>query len=388
MKPFNHIALLVISTVIVLAACTPGAIPTPAAAPTPVTTTTPTPSILPPAAQDAAPDKSGQAWDKIVEAAKKEGKLTIYSFNFVGDIGTSINRAFKEKYGIQVDIITGRGAEFIERLKTEKRMGGVLADITDNNATNAKTMKKEGLTKSIAGELPVLREKDVWVADVLGIDPQDKHLISFNFTIYSPWVNTRLVRSGEEPRVWRDLLNPKWKGQMIATDTTTSPGLYQSFVPLIREKVVDSEFLKALYNQDLRFSSSIQDEGGLLSRGDRAISIRGNDSVYSRFVNEGAPIKIIDLTDGVVLSVISLVAFEGSPHPNAAKVFANWLLSPEGQTAYGKSASASSARKDVPNFLPEAGRLTPKKPILLTSEDTDESTKLFRERWLDKLWER
>ena len=383
MKHFNYAVLLVgMAVLMVISACTPGSTPTPTpAAPTPASTSIPTSNVSPPTSQDPA-------WDKIVEAAKKEGKLTIYSFNFVGDTGISIAKAFKEKYGITVEIITGRGAEFTERLKTEKRMGSILADVCDNNATNAKTMKKEGLTKSVAGELPVLREKGVWVADVLGIDPQDKHLISFNFTIYSPWVNTRLVKSGEEPKVWKDLLDPKWKGKMIATDTTTSPGLYQSFVPLIREKVVDTEFLKALYNQDLRFSSTIQDEAGLLARGDRAISIRGNDSVYSRYINEGAPIKIIDLSDGVVLSVISVVAFEGSPHPNAAKVFLNWLMSPEGQTAYGKPASAASARKDVPNFLPEAARLTPKNPILLTSEDTDESTKLFRERWLDKLWGR
>ncbi|MDO8636951.1 MAG: extracellular solute-binding protein [Dehalococcoidia bacterium] len=383
MKRFNYAVLLVgMAVLMVISACAPGSTPTPApAAPTPANTNIPTSNVSPSTSQDPA-------WDKIVEAAKKEGKLTIYSFNFVGDTGISIAKAFKEKYGITVEIITGRGAEFTERLKTEKRMGSILADVCDNNATNAKTMKKEGLTKSVAGELPVLREKGVWVADVLGIDPQDKHLISFNFTIYSPWVNTRLVKSGEEPKVWKDLLDPKWKSKMIATDTTTSPGLYQSFVPLIREKVVDTEFLKALYNQDLRFSSTIQDEAGLLARGDRAISIRGNDSVYSRFINEGAPIKVIDLSDGVVLSVISIVAFEGSPHPNAAKVFLNWLMSPEGQTTYGKSASAASARKDVPNFLPEAARLTPKNPILLTSEDTDESTKLFRERWLDKLWGR
>ncbi|MBF8265878.1 MAG: Ferric transporter ATP-binding subunit, partial [Dehalococcoidia bacterium] len=300
MKHFNYAVLLVgMAVLMVISACAPGSTPTPApAAPTPANTSISTSNVSPPTSQDTA-------WDKIVEAAKKEGKLTIYSFNFVGDTGISIAKAFKEKYGITVEIITGRGAEFTERLKTEKRMGSILADVCDNNATNAKTMKKEGLTKSVAGELPVLREKGVWVADVLGIDPQDKHLISFNFTIYSPWVNTRLVKSGEEPKVWKDLLDPKWKSKMIATDTTTSPGLYQSFVPLIREKVVDTEFLKALYNQDLRFSSTIQDEAGLLARGDRAISIRGNDSVYSRFINEGAPIKVIDLSDGVVLSVIS-----------------------------------------------------------------------------------
>ena len=374
--------VLGIILLVILAACAPGNAPTPApAAPTPAKTTVPTSNLSPPTSQDAA-------WDKIVEAAKKEGQLTIYSYSFVGDIGIAMSRAFKDRYGITVDIVTGRGAEFLERVKTEKRIGGLVADMTEGSALHLKNMKKEGLTINVSNELPVFRDKDIWVANIFGIDPQDKHVIAFNFTLYTPFVNSNLVKSGDEPKVWKDFLDPKWKGKIIATDPLTSGGLYQLFVPLLREKVIDDDFLKALNKQDLRFSSALPDEGGILARGERHISLRGVDSVYARFVAEGAPIKAIAINDGTVLSVLTTAAYAGAPHPNAAKVFINWFLSPEGQTIFGKNATVASVRKDVPSFLPLPARITPVRPILLTNEDNDQATQFFRDRYLEKLWGR
>ncbi len=366
----------------ILAACAPSSAPTPAPAPTtPAQVTVPASNVPLPASQDPA-------WDKIVEAAKKEGKLTIYSYSFVGDIGIAMSRAFKDRYGISVDIVTGRGAEFLERVKTEKRIGGLVADMTEGSALHLKNMKNEGLTINVTGDLPVFREKDIWVADILGIDPKDKNVIAFNFTIYTPFVNSNLVKPGDEPKVWKDFLDPKWKGKIIATDPLTSGGLYQLFVPLMREKVIDDEFLKALKQQDLRFSSALPDEGGILARGERHISLRGVDSVYARFAAEGAPIRAIAINDGTVLSVLTTAAYAGAPHPNAAKVFINWFLSPEGQTVFGKNATVASVRKDVPNFLPIPARITPVRPILLTNEDNDQATQFFRDRYLEKLWGR
>ena len=378
-KRFYLIFLAALLTVIM--GCSPNDAPTQ----TP-TTNTPVPLVTPKTTPNLTTEET--AWNKVVEAAKKEGKLTIYSFNLVGDVGIAVGRAFQDAYGISTDIITGRGAEFTERVKTEKRMGRLVADLTEGNATNLKGMKLEGLTISVASELPVLKEKDVWLADVLGMDPQDKHLIIFNFTVYSPYVNTSIIKPGEEPTVWKDLLDPKWKGKMVLTDYTTSAGPYQLFVPLLREKVIDEEFLKALYKQDLRFASALPDEAGLLSRGERPLSIRGSNNTYSRFITEGAPIKAVELKDGLVLSVITMAAFNGGPHPNAAKVFMNWFLSPGGQGAYSKAASTSTARKDVPTSLPKAAQISPQRPILLTNEYTDEATNLFRDRWLGKLWGR
>lgn len=382
MKRFNR-SVLIVSVILltVLTACTPRTTPTTAPIPLadPPRTTVPTSNLPPPTSQDPA-------WAKIVEAAKKEGNLTIYSFNFVGDIGLAVSKAFKDEYNITVDIITGRGAEFAERLKTEKRLGRVVGDLTEGNATNLTNMKIEGLTVSVAGDLPALREKDVWIADILSMDPKDKHIIVWNFTVYSPYINTNVVKPGEEPKVWRDLLDPKWKGKMVLTDYVTSAGPYQVFVPLLREKVIDEEFLKALYKQDLRFSSALPDEAGLLARGERSLSIRGSSGTYGRFIAEGAPIRAIGLSDGLVLSVITMTAIKEAPHPNAAKVFINWFMSPQGQTVYGKVANAASARKDVPSFLHKNAQVIPQRSVMLTNEYVDEATKLFREHYLEKLW--
>ncbi|MBI4287420.1 MAG: extracellular solute-binding protein [Chloroflexi bacterium] len=377
------IAIVGVVLFLVLAACSPKTAPAPAPNPQPGPAQSVPAARAPAAAPVSAEDA---AWAKTLEAAKKEGKLTIYSYNFVGDIGLAMSRAFKDKYGITVDIVTGRGAEFLERLKTEKRVGNIVGDMTDGSALHLKNMKLDGLTVSVAGELPTLREKGVWVADIFGIDPNDKHVASFNFSIYTPWVNTNLVKPGEEPKTWKDYLDPKWKSKMVLTDFLVSGGAYQYFVPALREKVIDEEFLKALAKQDIRFSAALPDEGGLLARGERAISVRGVDIVFARFAAEGAPIKAIALTDGTVLSAVTTAALKGAPHPAAAKVFINWWLSQEGQSVYGKAASVTSVRKDVADFLPKAAQVTVTRPIILNNEYNEEATKLFREKWLAKLW--
>ena len=298
-----------------------------------------------------------------------------------------MSQAFKDRYGIHVDIITGKGAEFIQRLRTEKRIGGIVGDVIDNNPANIKLLKGEGLTTGVANELQALQDKNVWVADILGLDPQDKHLIGFNFTTYGAWINTNLVKPGEEPKDWKDYLDPKWKGKMLATNPTTSAGLLNIFIPLLREKVIDEDYIKALYKQDIRYSSNYPDDAAMLSRGERAITFSATDSVYSQFIAQGAPIKNID-RDGTVMSLTVVSAINGGPHPNAAKVFINWFISPEGQTVWAKAASVGSVRKDVTDFRPEAGRIKPKRPVITTNEDTDDAAKLFQQQWLNKLWGR
>ena len=373
----------------IMAACSPNT--TPASPPSPALpapVSAPTSNLSPVRqAQGEPPTSQNAAWEKVVEAARKEGQVTVYSYNLTGDIGLAMSRAFKDRYGIHVDIITGKGAEFIQRLRTEKRIGGIVGDVMDNNPANVKLLKAEGLTAGVADELAALHDKNIWVADIVGLDPVDKHLIGFNFTTYGAWINTNLVKPGEEPKEWKDYLDPKWKGKMLATNPTTSAGLLNLFIPLLREKVVDEEYIKALYKQDLRFSSNYPDDAALLSRGERAITFSATDSVYSQFIAQGAPIKNID-RDGTVMSLTVVSAINGGPHPNAAKVFINWFISPEGQTVWCKAASVGSVRKDVTDFRPEAGRIKPKRPVLTTNEDADEAAKLFQQQWLNKLWGR
>ena len=314
----------------------------------------------------------------------------MYSYNLVGDVGLAVSKGFKERYGISVDIITGRGAEFLERLKTEKRIGQVVADAADGSSLHLQNYKNEGFTVSLIDKVPVFSEQGVWLTNVFGMDPKDKHIAGLSLNYYSPWINTKqLATPADMPQVWRDLLKPQWKGKMILTDPTTSGGPQQFFVPLMREKVIDEEYLKALYKQDLILSTSLQDEGRMLARGERALSVRGSISTLAKFAAEGAPIKAIDMKDGVVELISPTTAvISGGPHPNAALVFMNWFLSKEGQTAFTKAASAPPVRKDVTDTTPEAARIIPQKPIVQTLEDNEKALELFRSKWLDKLWAR
>ncbi|MBF8265567.1 MAG: iron ABC transporter substrate-binding protein, partial [Dehalococcoidia bacterium] len=114
---------------VLLASCSPGdsAVSTPVVTPAALakSTSSPTSSNLPP------PTSQDAAWDKIIEAAKKEGRVSVYSFNMTGDAGLAVTRAFEAKYGVKLDIITGGGAALAERIKTEKRMGTIVADVMD-----------------------------------------------------------------------------------------------------------------------------------------------------------------------------------------------------------------------------------------------------------------
>ena len=322
-----------------------------------------------------------------MDAAKKEGRITDYSNKFVGDVGIAVSRAFKQRYGIEVELITGRGAEFMERVKNEKRIGQLVGDMHDGSSLNTMLMKQAGLTVGFADELPALRDKDVWVADILAVDPKDKHIITFNFTSQNTWVNNNLVKPGQEPKTWKDLLDPKWKGKMLWDDDMISSTPYQVVVTLMREKVIDEDFLKALYSQDLRLYSGSYDGAAVLSRGDRSIVLTGSSLIFPRYIAEGSPIRATTLEDGTVLTPGTMVAYKGGPHPNATKVFINWLISKEGQEVHGRAASFNSIRKDVPDFLPEGARVTPKRPLVHTVEDLDQATKLFQARYLSK-WSR
>lgn len=353
---------------------------------------TPTSNIPLPISQPVSPTTASAApadaeWEKVVAAARKEGSVTLYSFNFIGEVGLGLSRAFQEKYGVKVDIVTGRGAEFLERLKTERRMGKIVADFTEGSSVNVMNIKVEGLTLSGMDGLPALKELEAFRVSPFNLDPADKQVAGYNISVHAPYVNVNMVKPGDEPKRWRDLLDPKWKGKMMLSDPKLSTNAYLLFVPLLREKVVDEEYLKALYKQDLQWTVGTVDELGKIGKGQIPLSVRISDTVAAPFALEGAPIQAIDMEDGITVG-FTVVAMLNGPHPNASKLFTNWLFTREGQNLRGKLSGASSFRKDTEDFRPKGTALTPKRPIVTTNEDTDNAARLFREKWLDKLWGR
>lgn len=376
MKRSWYYLLAPLLVLVILAGCTPTPSSTPAI-PT-AQPATPTSNLPPPTSQNTA-------WDKVVASAKKEGKATIYAFNFMGDVGIAIANTFEKKYGIKVEIITGRGAEFVERLKTEKRMGQMTADFMDSSAAFLFNAKVAGLTVPLS-DLPVLQEKGVWDIEPKAMDPEAHVLAEYSF-IYSPWINTRLLTPEQAPHSLKDLLKPEWKSKIIGHDPNLSSAPYNYFVPLVNAGVLDWEYVRAMGRQEIRLTPGPVQAVQMLSRGELPLILMSADSTGAPFVNEGAPIKAVSWSEGSLAVAGGLSVIKDAPHPNAAKVFANWILSEEGQRVFGEAAKYPMIRKGV-DFRPPNARAPATRLIVTTPKDIDDIARLIRERFIIEMWKK
>ncbi|MBI4288851.1 MAG: extracellular solute-binding protein [Chloroflexi bacterium] len=376
LKALTVSAFVLVVLSLVVASCAPAAPPPTAAPPTPVAgRPTPTPAV-------ASPQE--QALAQLLAAAKKEGKVTVYAFSFTGDIGIALQKGFQDKYGIPVELITGRGAEMGERIKTERRIGTVVADIMESSPANTTNLKVGGATVS-SSDIPVLKEKDVWQVDPLVNDPEG-HLLGHRAMNFGPYINTNLVKPGEEPKSYKDFLNPKWEGKMLTSDPNVSSGSYDLFVTLMEYNRIDLDTVRAI-GKAARLAPGTRQIAEALARGEFPLGVEFSDVDAAPFLKEGAPIRALPMQEGVVSLTSAMVRVKDGPHPNAAKLFMNWMLSKEGQTVYTKAAGLASVRKDVADAR-HAGSHVNAPLFPIDVKIAEKEAQLFRDKYLVNLWKK
>ena len=347
---------LVLLVIFVLAACQAPAAP----APKPPTTSasTPTAAASVPTSNVPLPTSQDAAWAKVVEAAKKEGEVNLYSFSFTSDRGEGIRAAFKKQYGIEVNIVTGVGATLMERIKTEHAAGKDQADVFDSAAALLSSAKTGGLLQDW-GALPFLSEKVDWVINPR-VDP-DGQILCFSISFIAPFANTTLVKAGEEPKSFKDFLDPKWKGKILVGSPLNMPAINTLYIWGLKEKALDETFWRQLAKQDLKVGATIRDVEGMVARGEAHILLATTESSIGSFISQGAPLKPLEMVEGTATTFsLSAAMVKWAPHPNAARLFAQWLFSREGQDLFQKLAVGKSTRGDVPDYRPTP-RLNPTK---------------------------
>jgi ABC-type Fe3+ transport system substrate-binding protein len=167
------------------------------------------------------------------------------------------------------------------------------------------------------------------------VDPAG-HWLATNLYVYTLGLNTDLVPAGTEPRTFADLLAPRWKGRMGwsgRASTSSAPGFVGAVFAAIGEDK-GREYLKALAKQDVApVTVSARQLLDQTIAGEYAIAIEilNNHAAISRAA--GAPVAWAPLEKSLVaMSVIS--ATREAPHPNAARLFLDFVMSPEGQALY------------------------------------------------------
>ena len=336
-----------------------------------------------------------QEWDKVLEGAKKEGRVVVAVTPLLQPVFAEFQKKYPE---IKLVTIPGR-AELATLIITERRAGKYLADVTIGSANAMYNVLYKGRALDPIKPtliLPeVLDESKWWKGKHLYLDEEERSIFAFNLApLLSFAYNTKLVDPNGIKSYW-DFLHPKWKGKILLLDPT-GPGTGNSLLFLYYHRELGPEFIRRLLTEmDVTASRDLRQIADWLATGKFAISgltvvPRTGLDVAKK---QGLPVDWFGaghFKEGAALSSLggNVVLLNRAPHPNAARVLINWLLSREGQTVFQKvSPAADSLRIDIPkdDVVSYARRVEgPKYHLLDERIDTAPILKFVSEVWKRK----
>ncbi len=298
-----------------------------------------------------------QEWEKILEAAKKEGQVVVYISGYEAVL-PYFEKEFPE---IKVIAVTGRGNQLGPRLLSERRAEKFIADVSSTGANpnyqqfyTAKAL--DPIKPSLI--LPEVTDLSKWYQNKHQYsDPEAQYVFNYvgSATYGAIHYNTNLVDEKEFKSYW-DLLNPKWKGKIEARDIREAgPGAGNTRFFYYHTELGPAFIRKLFGETDATLFRDFRQGPDWLAAGRFAICFFCDADTLKK---QGLPVnafgpRVFKEGGGLVQQFGTAAIVNRAPHPNAAKVFINWLLSRRGQIALQKSQAnaespADSLRVDVP----------------------------------------
>ncbi len=333
---------------IVLLVAATGCSPMVAAPPSP--TPLPQPQKVAEAPKVPSREAWQEQWEQAVEASKKEGKIVVVSSGTVTGARAELSRTFKEKYGITVEWVSGPAAQVDQKMLAEQAAGLFLSDIYFGGSSSALIMLNGKALEPISPllTLPEVTNPGVWFGGKLPyFDPEETAFPCLAGAASPVFVNTDLVKT-EEIKSYRDLLNPKWKGKIVMQDPTKG-GSGQMMATVLGAKIMGWDYLREIAKQAPAVTNDARQQTEWVARGKYPIGWGATWAVIGDFTQAGVPLKALYMAEGTYITASGGVVhlLKKAPHPNAAKVFINWVLTKEGQTIVQKGANYPSRRLDV-----------------------------------------
>jgi iron(III) transport system substrate-binding protein len=311
-------------------------------------------------ARSAEPKGWQAEWERTVKAAEEEGAVSIYmtqAFELV------FREVFQKRYPkIKVNAVTGRGFQLGQRIMAERRAEKYIADLcVTGNVTPLTVFHRAKALDPIKPLLilPEVVDESAWLEGKHHYnDPENRYIFIFEGTPRSGEItyNTRLVNPAEI-RSYRDLLDPKWRGKIVTVDPLVSGPINSAQIFFYKHPDLGPDFLKRLYSETgmtiVRSNEQLMD---WLATGKFLFGFGARD--VDKAMTQGLPVS--QFLPGHMKEGSSLAAYNGTlsffnraPHPNAAKVAVNWLLSREGQSTWldynhKVVGQYDSLREDIP----------------------------------------
>ncbi|MGE5220015.1 MAG: ABC transporter substrate-binding protein [Chloroflexota bacterium] len=293
-------------------------------------------------------------WGNTVAAAKKEANLSIYGPHNPAYL--RVWEVFRNSFPeINFNFLPGRGSDLAKRILEERRAGKFIVDLVMGGASTYASYPA-GVADPIRPLLilPEVKDKSAWWGGQLSFsDPQNQYVINISGQVGINRIayNTKLVDPNEF-RSWRDLLNPKWKGKLVAFDPRATGGGAPIFLFFYHSADLGPEFLRRLFrDMKVALTRDLRQGTDWLADGKYQLYI-GSSQPILKAKEQGLPVAFIphSLKEGEIMGggACCMAYLNHAPHPNAAKVFINWVLSREGQIAWQKYTETNSLRMDIP----------------------------------------
>jgi ABC-type Fe3+ transport system substrate-binding protein len=257
---------------------------------------------------------------KLIEGAKKEGEVIVYGTMSLEAVNL-LNARFREKYPY-VDVKLNRlgSGKFVPRVLAEVRANKHLADVLQTNSLSLHFLKKDGLLANYLSPEDrfypkQFKDQGYWTTTNMNV-----HVLAYN---------TKLIARGKAPRSYDEVLNPVWKGKIMMDASEQWAALM--FQIMGKEKA--QRYMRELVKQNIalrRESNAMRAQ--LIAAGEAPMDIDSTLGPVDELKKRGAPIDWNALSPVPVVTSAHAIASR-PPHPNAARLYLDFILSREGQKA-------------------------------------------------------
>ena len=274
----------------------------------------------------------------LIEAAKKEGKVVWYTSMAIDTSKPLLDAFLKEYPFIKADLVRAGEEQLTNRMLTETRAGQWLFDAVSTSSIGA-LIERKMITPYLAPE------RDAFMDQFK--DPQGYWTGVFANNLILAY-NTKMVAAKDAPKDYPDLLDPRWKGQILMDPTD-----YDWFGTLIaawgREKTV--QYMQRLAKQQPSWRRGHGLTAQLLGAGETGLAWAYSFRI-ERMKREGAPVEWIETFDPIVVTISGIGLSAKATNPNAAKLLINFATSKRGQEMV-REMRRIPARGDVKPFAPK-----------------------------------
>ena len=260
---------------------------------------------------------------ELIEAARKEGKVSYYS---ALELNTAerLGKAFEAKYpGIAVRVERSGAERIYQRIAQEQGSGINAVDVANSTDPahyldwKSKDWLAPYLPEDVAKHFPTDQ-----------FDPDGLYATSCGW-IETIGYNTNLVKAEDAPKGYLDLLDPKWQGKIVKAHPGYSGAIMTATFVLSRE--LGWQFFEKLAQQKVLQVQSAADPPKKLLLRERAVMADGNDYNLLLLKDQGKPVEVVYASEGAPLIIVPSGVFRNAPNPNAARLFQSFFFSAEGQ---------------------------------------------------------